>query len=65
MKEYRVVVKMYAEDTVKVIANSEEEARAKVKNALDADAHSFDMDKVEYVGGWTNEPDIEVTGWHN
>lgn len=65
MKEFRVVVKASAEDTVKVIANSEEEAVAKVKEAIDTniDVCAFDVDKVEYVGGYTDEPVISVEGW--
>lgn len=63
--KYAVVVSSFVEDTVYVIANSEEEAENKAREALtiNGNTFSFDTDMVEYVGGWTEEPVIEISGY--
>lgn len=65
MKKYSVVVSTFVEETVYVIANSEEEAANKAREALtiNDDTFSFDTDKVEYVGGWMEEPVVEISGY--
>lgn len=65
-KKYRVVVKASCEDSVYVIANSEEEAKEKVNKAItdcSFDVIGYNTDIVEYIGGYTTEPVISVEGW--
>lgn len=65
MKKYSVSISAFVSDTIYVIANNEEEAANKARQALtiNDDTFSFDTDKVEYVGGWMDEPVIEVSGY--